>query len=35
MLGVAGGVVHFSVNVRGTEGDEARGSGEVRCVVVW
>ena len=34
-LGVAGGVVHSSVHLEGTEDEEARESIEVRCTVIW
>jgi hypothetical protein len=34
-LGVAGGVMHSSVHIDGTEDEEARASIEVRCVVIW
>lgn len=33
--GLAGGVMHSSVHVDGTEDEEARASIEVRCVVIW
>ena len=33
--GLAGGVMHSSVHVDGTEDEEARVSIEVRCVVIW
>lgn len=34
-LGVAGGVMHSSVYIDGTEHEEARESVEVRCTVIW
>ena len=34
-LGIAGGVMHSSVNIEGTEEEEARESVEVRCTVIW
>jgi hypothetical protein len=34
-LGVAGGVMHSSVHIEGTESEEARESVEVRCTVIW
>jgi len=34
-LGVAGGVMHSSVEIEGTENEEARESIEVRCTVIW
>ena len=34
-LGVAGGVMHSSVQIEGTENEEARESIEVRCTVIW
>lgn len=34
-LGVAGGVMHSSVQIQGTEEEEARESIEVRCTVIW
>jgi len=34
-LGVAGGVMHSSVHVDGTEHEQARESVEVRCTVIW
>jgi hypothetical protein len=34
-LGVAGGVMHSSVHIEGTEMEEARESVEVRCTVIW
>jgi hypothetical protein len=34
-LGVAGGVMHSSVHIDGTEHEEARESIEVRCIVIW
>jgi hypothetical protein len=34
-LGVAGGVMHSSVHIDGTEKEEARESVEVRCTVIW
>jgi hypothetical protein len=34
-LGVAGGVMHSSVELEGTEDEEARESIEVRCTVIW
>lgn len=34
-LGVAGGVMHSSVQIEGTEEEEARESVEVRCIVIW
>jgi hypothetical protein len=34
-LGVAGGVMHSSVHLDGTENEEARESIEVRCTVIW
>ncbi|KAN0098487.1 GA4 desaturase [Hyaloscypha variabilis] len=34
-LGVAGGVMHSSVHIDGTEYEEARESVEVRCTVIW
>jgi len=33
--GVAGGVMHSSVHLEGTEAEEARESVEVRCLVIW
>jgi hypothetical protein len=33
--GPAGGVIHSSVTLEGTEGEEARESLEVRCTVMW
>jgi len=33
--GVAGGVMHSSIHLEGTEGEEARESVEVRCLVIW
>jgi len=33
--GVAGGVMHSSVHIEGTEDEEARESVEVRCTVIW
>lgn len=33
--GVAGGVMHSSVDIDGTEAEEARESLEVRCTVMW
>ena len=33
--GIAGGVMHSSVQIEGTEGEEARESVEVRCTVIW
>ncbi|KAG4415944.1 hypothetical protein IFR04_010894 [Cadophora malorum] len=33
--GVAGGVMHSSVNIEGTENEEARESVEVRCIAIW
>jgi hypothetical protein len=34
-LGVAGGVMHSSAHLEGTEAEEARESVEVRCTVIW
>jgi hypothetical protein len=34
-LGVAGGVMHSSVEIEGTQNEEARESIEVRCTVIW
>jgi len=34
-LGVAGGVMHSSVDIEGTEGEEPRESLETRCTVIW
>ena len=34
-LGVAGGVMHSSVHIDGTEGEDERESVEVRCTVIW
>jgi len=34
-LGVAGGVMHSSVELDGTQEEEARESIEVRCMVIW
>ena len=34
-LGVAGGVMHSSVHIEGTEGEEPRESLETRCTVIW
>lgn len=34
-LGPAGGVIHSSVTLEGTEDEEARESVEVRCTVMW
>lgn len=34
-LGIAGGVMHSSVHIEGTEDEEARESVEVRCTVIW
>jgi hypothetical protein len=34
-LGVAGGVMHSSVHIDGTQNEEARESVEVRCTVIW
>ncbi|KAH9213942.1 hypothetical protein DL95DRAFT_366448 [Leptodontidium sp. 2 PMI_412] len=33
--GVAGGVMHSSVTIEGTEQEEARESVEVRCIAIW
>ncbi|KAH7407984.1 hypothetical protein BKA64DRAFT_436375 [Cadophora sp. MPI-SDFR-AT-0126] len=33
--GVAGGVMHSSVSIEGTENEEARESVEVRCIAIW
>lgn len=33
--GVAGGVMHSSVTIEGTEEEEARESVEVRCIAIW
>lgn len=34
-LRVAGGVMHSSVHLAGTEAEEARESTEMRCIVIW
>ncbi|KAH7356411.1 hypothetical protein BKA65DRAFT_592029 [Rhexocercosporidium sp. MPI-PUGE-AT-0058] len=33
--GVAGGVMHSSVSIQGTEEEDARESVEVRCIAIW